>query len=321
MSVGIDSGTGSYGVYIFETEEHFEFDTEEIKGNPEKIADLLQEIGMERGAGLSGYGLPFKRLDSISEKDFAEMTLSFESSQRIGMRRVIELVKERKLPVFTIPGVIHLQTVPDYRKMNRIDMGTYDKVCSVAYVLYNFGINESFILAELGYGFNAFIAVRKGKIVDGIGGTSGFPGYRSISSIDGELAYLMKEIKKETLFSGGLKSYFDERGIDFDPEIYSEWVLKGINAVNTTVRADVVYLSGRFSGCAVKRVSEEYDAVDLGKNGKKISAIGAGIIASGYGGKEGKDVVDRLELLKAKGSVLDYLTGDVKKMLKPGNYF
>ncbi len=321
MSIGIDAGTKSYGIYIFETDEHFEFDSEKIKQNPAEIVDFLIEINIESGAGLSGYGLPVKRLDSITEKEFFEMTLNFEKEESIGLRKVIELVKMRKLPIFTVPGVIHLQTVPDHRKINRIDMGTYDKVCSVAYILYNYDLEGSFILAELGYGFNAFIAVDKGKIIDGIGGTSGFPSYSSLSSIDGELAYLIGNIEKKVLFSGGLRSYFEDRGIDFEAEIYSEWVLKGINAVNTTLKADTVYLSGRFSKHVVKRVGEDYEAVDLTKDNMKTSAIGAGIIASGYAGREGKEVVNQLELLKARGSVFDYITSDIKKKLRLGNYF
>ncbi len=321
MSVGIDAGTKSYAVYIFETDEHFEFDSQDVRKNPEDFVNFLEDIRMDCGAGLSGYGLPVKRMDEVTEREFFEMTLNMEKDRTIGMRRVIELVRSRRIPVFTVPGVIHLQTVPEYRKINRIDMGTYDKVCSTAYVLYKYGIEESFVLAELGYGFNAFVAAKNGKIVDGIGGTSGFPGYRSISAIDGELACLMGVVRKDVLFMGGLESYFEERGIDFDEKIYAEWVLKGINAVNTSLNADRVYLSGRFSKKALKAVAERFEVIHLDEDGKKISAVGAGIIASGYAGGEGKEVVDRLELLKAKGSVFDHITGDIRKLLKMGNYF
>lgn len=312
MSVGIDAGTRSYGVYVLEEGRHYEFDSSKVRESPEDFVEFLQSLDFQVAAGLSGYGLPVKRLHEISEREFALMTLNFDKKQSLGMRRVIELLREKKLNIYTIPAVIHLPTVPDCRKVNRIDMGTYDKVCSVAYVLHEFGVDETFILAELGYGFNAFIAVDRGRIVDGIGGTSGFPGYSSISAIDGELAYLMGKITKDTIFSGGLKSYFNARGRDFDEEVFAEWVMKGIRALTAVVDAKKVYLSGRFAGAVAKRVGEHFEVVDLSYAGGKVSAIGAAVIASGYAGKDGREVVERLELMKASGTVLDHLTPDIR---------
>jgi len=320
VSVGIDAGSKSYGVYVFEDEKHYEFSTLEIKRDPESFVEFLSSIEFEIGAGLSGYGLPPKRIGEIDDHEFFQITLNMEKEQTLGLRRVIELIRVKELNILTIPAVIHLPTVPAHRKMNRIDMGTYDKICSVAYVLYNYGVEESFILAELGYGFNAFIAVKDGKIVDGIGGTSGFPGYLSISAIDLELAHLIGEVTKEMVFKGGMKSYFEERGVEFDEEIFSEWVLKGIHALQAVVKTERVYLSGRFSKKAYKAVKEEFDAVKLNRDGK-TSAIGASIIASGYGNKDGREVVEQLELLKASGTIFDHLTRDVKERLKHHHNF
>ena len=36
------------------------------------------------------------------------------------------------LPLVLLPGVIHLDTVPEHRKINRIDLGTSDKLCAAA---------------------------------------------------------------------------------------------------------------------------------------------------------------------------------------------
>ncbi|WP_048094671.1 DUF1464 family protein [Geoglobus ahangari] len=316
VSVGIDAGTKSYGVFVLEEGEHYEFSSSKVKESPEDFVEFLQSLDFDVAAGLSGYGLPVKRLYEISEKEFALMTLNFDREQSLGMRRVIELLREKRLNIHTIPAVIHLPTVPDCRKVNRIDMGTYDKVCSVAYVLHEFGVDETFILAELGYGFNAFIAVEEGRIVDGIGGTSGFPGYSSISAIDGELAYLMGRITKDVIFSGGLKSYFEARGKDFDADVFAEWVMKGIRALTAVVDAKKVYLSGRFAGAVAERVGEHFEVVDLSHAGGKVSAIGAAVIANGYAGKEGREVVERLELMRASGTVLDHLTPDVRKRIR-----
>ena len=90
-------------------------------------------------------------------------------------------------------------------------MGTADKLCAVALGIWNqsrrLGIdyNEtSFIYAELGGAFTAVMAVEKGKVVDGLGGTSGCLGYLSMGAMDGELAYLLGSFHKELLCTGGV---------------------------------------------------------------------------------------------------------------------
>ncbi len=317
VSIGIDAGTKSYGIFIFEEGKSYEINSDIVRNNPEEFIHLLEEIDFEIAAGLSGYGLPIKKLSEIDERDFFYMTLNLDRDSSIGLRKVIKLVKERKLEIYTIPGVIHLQTVPEHRKINRIDMGTYDKVCSVALSLYRYGLDESFILAELGYGFNAFIAVDRGRIVDGIGGSSGFLGYSSISAIDGELACLL-DVTKKTVFSGGLKSYFYDKGEDFNAEIFAEWVLKGIHALRAVVRTDRVILSGRFAKDVLKYVKRDFDAEILESRGK-ASAEGASIIANGLAKGECREIIERLDLLNAKGTIFDYLTTDIKKSIRLNN--
>src|SRR5450756_2574179 len=54
-----------------------------------------------------------------------------------GMGRLLEALKESGLPVCFAPGVLHLTTVPEHRKANRIDMGTADKLCAVALAVWD----------------------------------------------------------------------------------------------------------------------------------------------------------------------------------------
>src|SRR5438128_40495 len=61
-------------------------------------------------------------------------------------------------------------------------------------------------LLELGGAFSAAAAVRDGRIVDGVGGTSGPIGWRSPGALDGEVAYLAGEVTKAMLFRGGARS-------------------------------------------------------------------------------------------------------------------
>lgn len=88
-------------------------------------------------AAPSGYGLP---LISIADFDATArflFTLVDESERaRIpvldGMGKMIPLMKAGGLPIVFIPGVIQLPTVPAYRKANKVDMGTADKLCCLA---------------------------------------------------------------------------------------------------------------------------------------------------------------------------------------------
>ena len=59
-----------------------------------------------------------------------------------------------------------------------------------------------FILLELGGAFTAAIAVEGGRIVDGIGGSSGPLGLRAAGALDGEVAFLAG-CPKRMIFDGG----------------------------------------------------------------------------------------------------------------------
>jgi len=65
-----------------------------------------------------------------------------------------------------------------------------DKVCAVALALNAASGGDVLCLLELGSAFTACVAVERGRIVDGSGGTSGAMGWRSAGAWDGEAAYL-----------------------------------------------------------------------------------------------------------------------------------
>src|SRR5205085_1059815 len=118
------------------------------------------------------------------------------------------LFLDRSLP--TAEALVHLPSVPPHRKVNRVDMGTADKVCAAALAIHEqtarrdaSGRDLSFILIELGGAFTAAIAVDNGHIVDGLGGTSGPLGLRGAGALDGEVAFLAGSIPKRLLFGGG----------------------------------------------------------------------------------------------------------------------
>ncbi|MFO7966984.1 MAG: DUF1464 family protein [Archaeoglobaceae archaeon] len=336
IAAGIDAGTETYQVYAIENgRECFSqtMETSRVKKDPELIFDALEKSGAEAIAGLSGYGLPVKSFTDLTDEDIAFMTLSREKEASVGLRSLIEVARSKGINIKTIPGVIHLPTVPEVRKINKIDMGTPDKVCSAALALEQLGEEaeygeQNFILVEAGSGFNAFIAVEEGKMVDGIGGTLGPLAYRSMGCLDGELAYLLSPFPKSMVFNGGLKNYFGMTEAPEElPEDAMEWlaelIFKGIRAVETAIgNRDPLKIitSGRFFSIpqfrkVFQEAGEDYHYRIMGLEEDKQSAKGAAIIADGLARGQFEELVEHLELKNAGGTVLDYIAPEVKKYL------
>ena len=323
---GIDAGTSGYEVFVMEDCKpltKLSFSREEVKENPGVIVDVLKGWNVDVAAGLSGYGLPVKRFSELSDREVFLMTLNVDRKATLGLRTLIEVARRSSVPVYTIPGVIHLDTIPRHRKMNRIDMGTSDKLCSVALALATVEglVEQNFILAEIGYGFSSFIAVEKGRVVDGLGGTSSFPGWSSLGFMDSELAYLLGSFEKNLVFAGGVKSFAADQGLGEDEahQILAEFAAKSIKALEPSIKWDRIVLSGSKAGAVSKKLSHILDAdVTLleGFGTAKQSAEGAAVIAEGLEGGEYSWVVERLRIKEAKGTVLDFLTSDIAEHLK-----
>ena len=88
-------------------------------------------------AGPSGYGLPLVSARDVSETQMHLMSLVRPEERGraqgvTGFSALVQALCESSLPVVFLPGVIHLPTVPVQRKINRIDLGTPDKLCGAA---------------------------------------------------------------------------------------------------------------------------------------------------------------------------------------------
>ncbi len=331
IAAGIDPGTGSYDVVALEDGKvayRASLPTEAVRRNPEELILALEDSGAEVIAGLSGYGLPVKKFSELDEVDVFLMTLNFDRERAIGLRNLVEMIRNRDIPLYTIPAVIHLPTVPSWRKMNKIDLGTADKLCSAVLAVTRLSEDEeitrlNFILAEVGEGFNAFIAVKNGRIVDGMGGTTSFPGYTSIGALDAELAYLIGEFPKSMIFSGGVKSFAREWKLNESEtlDVLAEYVMKGLRAMEVSVNPDFYVLSGKFAGDLLRRIKDRSGREVMllrGFGRGKQSAQGAAVIANAIAGGEYREVVEYMRILEAKGTVLDYITSDIMEYLRRG---
>lgn len=349
-AIGIDPGTGSFDFFGMEGDKIIIDETIPVPAvaeNPVLLLDRLRKLlPLDIIVGPSGYGLPVTSIKDMGDRELDLMVPDDKSIPLYdGIRMVLRLMKSEGLPVYFTPGVIHLPTVPFYRKANRVDMGTADKVCCVALAIrdqadyYSIPYNQtSFILAEIGYAFTAVIAVDSGKIVDGVGGTSGGPGFITLGSMDSELAVRLGDFPGIVLFSGGAK---DASGTDDltpeemakNPDKYStswnmlmESILKSIVAISVALEEPrEVLLSGRLSRIpeiteALKARLTRFTKVRTVRREAKIAkeaAEGAFILAEGLNGGKYQPIVDSLQLRQAKGSMLDYVLLKGAEVAKP----
>ena len=102
---------------------------------------------------------------------------------------------------------------------------------------------ESFCLVELGSAFTACVAVERGRIVDGLGGTSGPMGWHSGGAWDGEAAYLLSPLRKNDLFGGGAAGVNDAG--QGQRHGFREGLLKAVAGLRAVTPFAEMVLSGR----------------------------------------------------------------------------
>lgn len=346
--IGIDPGTRSFDFCGLEDGKVFletSITSVEVAKNPQSILDVINGAGtIDLVVGPSGYGLPLIPARKITKKEFFLLVLVRHDDDKIpvleAIKDMVRLVQKTQINMIFIPGVVHLHSVPEWRKHNRIDLGTADKLCCAILGVYDqarrlkIPYNKTaFILIELGYGYPAAVAVDGGLPVDGIGGTIGGPGFLTLGGVDGELAYLLRGFSKGTLFQGGVLSMledpnlspeaFADRLADGDQRAQEAWnaVAEGLAKSVAALRVSVpkpreILLSGRLTRVEIlvndleermKRFGVPVNRVHRLGNKSKEAAQGAALFADGLAGGPSKDLVDTMHLQECSGSVLDWI--------------
>jgi predicted butyrate kinase (DUF1464 family) len=298
----------------------------------EALADPGAFLALLRGdrtpdliAGPSGYGLPLLPASQATDDDLALAFLSREGEAGGigGLRGLARLLRASALPIVFTPGVIHLPSIPSWRKLNRVDMGTADKVAAAVLGVWDqcrrreaAPDRASFILLELGGAFSAALAVESGRIVDGLGGTSGPLGWRSAGAWDGEVAFLAGTVTKDRLFQGGREAMPPDGGVDAGLEAYVESAHKAVLALHAVVSAPhEILLSGRHATDPDVRLRLEPRLArlapvrELGGFARvaKHGAQGAAILADGLMGGRHAAIVETMGIRGARGTALDHL--------------
>ncbi|BBD72423.1 acetate kinase [Sulfodiicoccus acidiphilus] len=200
---GVDPGSGTYAIAtvdeLGEVIDYFEVPTNVVEKDALRLVKYVEDERPYLVAIPSGHGLPLLSTRELTEKEFGLLALA----DPWGAGHLRSFLRAAKmLNGFTVPGVVELESVPEARKVNKLDMGTADKVASAFFYRT---MMENFVLLEVGTKFTSLIVVKDGVIIDGYGGTL-LPGPSSPGALDGEIAYLLcrfSRITKETIYEGG----------------------------------------------------------------------------------------------------------------------
>jgi predicted butyrate kinase (DUF1464 family) len=324
---GADPGTSGLDLLVLEdgaAGEQQRFSPQQLQADPAAVVQWLRRRGpFDLIAGPSGYGLPLVKAADCTERERALMTLvrsdeAGRSQGVLGFAALLRQLCDSGLPVVFLPGVVHLGTVPAHRKINRIDLGTPDKLCVAALALAQQAAGKEFrdyhgCVVELGSAFTACVVIRGGRVADGLGGTSGPFGWGSGGAWDGEAAYLFSPLSKADLFSGGGISCAMEGRRRF-----VESLLQAVAALRALTPFDEVVLSGRLLQTQPDLADEAHRCLSglcpvvrlesLPGAWVKHAAQGAAVVADGLAGGRWAALVDHLRLREASGTVLDGLT-------------
>jgi len=189
----------------------------------------------------------------------------------------------------------------------------------------------NFILVEIGYGFTAVLAIENGQIIDGIGG-SNIMGFRACGSLDGELAYLIKNIHKRNIYKGGvayISGYPDlslkeitllaekDDQTKIALKAYLSSVKKAVFGISSSYsnknRIKEILLAGRGASLAyfrekmidgLKNVAPVRVMNSFSQIAKR-AAQGASFIANGILGGRFEPIIKNLKIRDATGSILD----------------
>ena len=343
---GIDPGTVSFDVCALDGGEvvlERSFASVDLGTHPAPLVKVLLDHGpFDLVLGPAGYGLPLVPVEEVGDRELALMLLLREDEPPGpvgvgGMGAIMRALIAAGLPLVFGPGAIHLPTIPVYRKWNRIDLGTADKVAGAALCIADQArrleidfAETSFVMLELGGAFSAALAVDGGRIVDGLGGSSGPIGTRACGALDAEAAYLLGAgLSKRTVFSGGA---LDPQGqLDLsvglealrrNPLHRDGWLALEEGAAKAALALTVsapapreVLVAGRMAQAPglLEALAERLAAVapvravaGLGAHAK-AAAQGAAVLADGLAGGRYAPLVERMGLRQAGGTALDHL--------------
>src|SRR3989442_478801 len=279
--IGIDPGTVSIDLCGLDDGRVFldrSWPTAEALTDPARFVAQLEAAGpLDLVAGPSGYGLPLTRVQDATEEDLrlAFLAAPGETGGIGGLRDVVRALARSALPVVLTPGVVHLPTVPAHRKVNRVDMGTAEEGCAVA-----------------------LLAGEVSKALLFRGGAATIAGWDETTASPERLAQpatAAEQVARDALVESAVKTAVALATAVPSPK---EFLLSGrLARVESLAHA----IRERLEAVAPTRLLEGVART------VKERAQGAALIADGLAGGANRELVERLAIREAQGSVLDHL--------------
>ena len=313
-SLGIDYGTGSWKTALLReghSPDHRSF------ASSDEVRTYVGEIeGRYPGLPIilpSGFGIPLKRVQELDDRDLFEIALRWDSPSERGLSRFLMALRGSHLNAYCIPAVKLLPSVPIHRKVNRVDMGTSDKLCAAAFFLSQLRERGArfescdFLMLEVGLAFRAIVAVRAGKIVDGLGGTAGGIGPLCRGSIDGELAYLYEWDTKQSVYHGGAQD-IEARFGGYGHAAFWEGLEKDLLMFLHIHGLKTVLVAGRRKQEVRDRLGQRFQVeAPTDETEGFEAATGAAILADGIAGGRHAGLVTHLGLRDVTDRALDWI--------------
>jgi predicted butyrate kinase (DUF1464 family) len=296
LSIGVDSQQGSWETCVIENGRTMELRTwDDTLSTYEYIRDICAWFPEPIITVSMGRGEPLAPLSMFNAQQLQQIS-AFRRPQQES-RRVQDFliaIGSLNLSSYLVPTIYQLSTIPAYRKKNRFDMGTSDKLCTIATLLYRMREREAiwqemrFLYLHVNDLSRTILVVEDGYIVNGIGETAGFAAcvpteQKQVDSHD-EQDYQADAAIAEQAFWEGLQQD-----------------LAGLMAIH---HFEDIIVSGSNKDAVINRLEGSYQLYHFptheGEQEGFASASGAAILAEGlYRPGLAGEIVERLQLPRA----------------------
>ncbi len=259
----------------------------------------------------SGFGVPVMRARDLLDQDISEMTILSGGEPGRTLAEFLDEARRRAPRAFCIPSVKLLPSIPLHRKLGRVDLGAAEALCAAVWTIHwlqhsgQAPAGSDFLLLHVAADARTILAVRAGRIVDGIGGTAGGLGATAAAGRQRLLTSLGPAAKWRRGTGGEAEALAPGSGL----RAHWEAVEKEALAFLGCHRLPAVVITGdrRFEASSALE-GRLPGALTLASGDGYEAALGAAVIAGGLTGGPTAPLVDHLGIREARERIFDWLT-------------